>query len=471
VVESASVTADDDPRVAVVGAGITGLALTHHLAERGVPAVTLEASDDPGGVLRSETVDGHVLELGPQRLRLSPPVGELVRAADLDDEVVRAPGDAPLWMYVDGRPRRVPLSPTTAVTTELLSWRGKLRAALEPLTAGPREGESVGGAVRRMVGHEAAERWLLPLFAGLYGSEPDAMPVEHSLLPALRKRGIDRSIALAAARRALRGGDLPPIVSFESGLGALPGRLYERYADRVRLSTPVRSVRRDDAGTDAADGGERGETGDEAGATRWRVETDDGALVVDEVVLTTPADVTSAVLADADPASAAALRELRYNPVAHVYLRSDHEATGVGCKVPRSEGLRIDGVTYTASLFDREVYTVAMGGDDDLGVRTDDDATLIDAALEGFEAVTGATAAPVAVHRWPRGIPARDDSFDALERVDLPAGLHLATNYTARTGVPGRVRQARRVADGLAERVGRTADGRADRARLAPNRE
>ncbi len=433
---------ESGPRVAVVGGGITGLALTHHLAERGVPAVTLEASDEPGGVVRSRTVDGHVLELGPQRLRLSPPVRDVVRAAGVESELVRAPGEAPLWVYADGRPRRVPLSARTALTTDLLSWRGKLRASMEPLTAGPREGESVGGAVRRMVGEEAAERWLLPLYAGLYGSDPDAMPVEHSLLPALEKRGIDRSIALAAARRTLRGDDLPPIVSFESGLGALPEGLYERYADRMALSTPVRSVCRTAAGT-----------GTDGDAGRWRVETDDGAVTVEEVVLTTPADVTSAVLADAAPASAVALRELRYNPIAHVYLRSGHEATGVGCKVPRSEDLRVDGVTYTASLFDREVYTVAMGGDDDLAVRTDDDATLIDAALRGFEAITGAEATPVAVHRWPRGIPARDESFDALNRVDLPDGLHLATNYVARTGVPGRVRQAEAVAERVADRL------------------
>ncbi len=444
-------TTGDEARVAVVGAGITGLALTHHLAEQGVPAVTLEASDRPGGVVRSRTVDGHVLELGPQRLRLSPPVRDLARAAGVESEVVRAPGDAPLWMYVDGRPRRVPLSARTAVTTDLLSWRGKLRAALEPLTAGPREGERVGGAVRRMVGDEAAERWLLPLFAGLYGSDPDAMPVEHSLSPALEKRGIDRSVSLAAARRVLRGGDLPPIVSFESGLGALPRGLYERYADRVALSTPVRTVRRVGAGE--GEETERAGPGADGDGGRWRVETDDGAVTVEAVVLTTPADVTAAILADAAPTSAVALRELRYNPVAHVYLRSEHEATGVGCKVPRGEDLRIDGVTYTASLFDREVYTVAMGGDDDLAVRTDDDATLIDAALRGFEAVTGATAEPVAVHRWPRGIPARDDSFDALDRVALPDGLYLATNYTARTGVPGRVRQAERVAGRVAGRL------------------
>jgi oxygen-dependent protoporphyrinogen oxidase len=426
-------------QVGVVGAGITGLALTHHLTERGVSVETFEAAPEPGGVLRSRTVDGHVLELGPQRLRLSTPVAELIDAAGLSDAVVRAPGDLPLWIYYDGRPRRVPLSPWTAATTDLLSWRGKLRALLEPLTAPPRPGESVGSALRRTVGREAADRWIAPLYAGLYGSDPDAMPVEHSLCAALESHGIDRSLVLAAATRALRGASLPPIATLADGLGSLSEALAERYADRVALSTPVERVR--PVGS-APDG-------------RWRVETAAGVWRVDDVVLTTPADVTSGVVADAAPESAAALDALNYNPVAHVYLASDYRAEGVGCKVPRSEPLRADGVTYAATLFDRDVYVVSMGGDDD-AVCEDDDATLVSDALRGFDAITGASAEPVAVHRWPRGIPARDGSFDALDRVSLPDGLHIAANYAARTGVPGRIREAEALAARLAARTPRS---------------
>jgi oxygen-dependent protoporphyrinogen oxidase len=313
-----------------------------------------------------------------------------------------------------------------------------------------------------MVGREAAERWLAPLYAGLYGADPDAMPVEHSLLPVFEKRGIDRSVVLAAARHALRGGDLPPIATLSGGLGSLPAGLYDRYADRVALSTPVEAVR-------PADSSEAPTGSRVTGATRWRVETAAGVWTAAEVVLTTPADVTSELVASVAPDSARALAELNYNPVAHVYLASEHEATGIGCKVPRSEPLRVDGVTYTATLFDREVYTVAMGGDDDPAVREDDDATLFADARRGFEAITGADAEPVAVHRWPRGIPARDSSFDALDRVTLPEGLHLATNYTARTGVPGRIRQAETLAERLADRHAgdTTGDADADRRRVS----
>jgi len=45
-------------RVGIVGAGITGLALRHFLAEWGVKAVVLEADDEPGIVVRSIRCDG-----------------------------------------------------------------------------------------------------------------------------------------------------------------------------------------------------------------------------------------------------------------------------------------------------------------------------------------------------------------------------------------------------------------------------
>ncbi|HJR53873.1 MAG TPA: FAD/NAD(P)-binding protein, partial [Gemmatimonadota bacterium] len=53
--------------IGIVGAGLTGLALAHELARRGVEHVVLEAADRPGGVIESARVDGRVLDFGPQR--------------------------------------------------------------------------------------------------------------------------------------------------------------------------------------------------------------------------------------------------------------------------------------------------------------------------------------------------------------------------------------------------------------------
>ena len=134
--------------VAIVGGGITGLAVHHYLRTSGVESVVFEASDEPGGVIRSRRVEGRVLDFGPQRTRLTPAIRELVASLDLDAEL-REAADVPLYVYHHGKLRTVPQTPREAVTTDLLSWRGKLRALLEPLTGPAREAETVEAFLTR----------------------------------------------------------------------------------------------------------------------------------------------------------------------------------------------------------------------------------------------------------------------------------------------------------------------------------
>jgi len=103
---------DRDAAVGIVGAGITGLSLAHHLDRAGVDHVVLEASDEPGGVVRSGRVDGTLLEWGPQRLRRTDPIDELIDDLGLDGEVVEA-GDTEMFVYAEGELGRAPFSKPT----------------------------------------------------------------------------------------------------------------------------------------------------------------------------------------------------------------------------------------------------------------------------------------------------------------------------------------------------------------------
>ena len=46
----------------VVGAGITGLACAYRLQKLGVETLVLESGDRIGGVIRSERIDGHLVD-------------------------------------------------------------------------------------------------------------------------------------------------------------------------------------------------------------------------------------------------------------------------------------------------------------------------------------------------------------------------------------------------------------------------
>ncbi len=418
-----------DAAVGIVGAGITGLALTHHLADRNISSVTLEADEQVGGVIRSAERDGRIVECGPQRLRKTPEITSLIEAVDLDGAVVRADPSLPLFVYRADRLREAPLDAKTLLGTDLLSWRGKLRLLAEPLTREGRPDETAAELFTRKFGHEAYRHFIGPLWGGIYGSDPARMPAKYALDSLLEREAAAGSMLSAFRQRVGRGDDIPP-VSFESGLQALPEALAATHADRVRLDTPVTTIHRGDQ--------------------NWVVETQETAYTVEDVVLTTPADVTASLLEPVVPA-AGDLDELNYNPLALVWIDAETGRDGFGYQVGFDEDLHTLGCSWNDSLFDREnLYTVFLGGMHEPEIVEWSEDRLGRIAAREFESVMDSAASVIGVHRLRRGFPAWDASWAALEGLSLPSGLHLATNYTGRMGVPSRVREAHDLADRLA---------------------
>lgn len=420
-------------RVAIVGGGVTGLALLHYLRRRDVDAVLYEASACVGGVVATVLKDGQPLELGPQRARLDPALLELVEDLGLADRLLPGPKELRLMVYRDGRLRRAPLSAAAAIRTDLISWRGKLRALQEPFRRGPGGDESVGSFLRRAFGDEVYRSVLAPLYGGLYASDPDRMLMRLSLGRLLEERGLaGRSLLLALLKGARQRNVAPPPVSFTEGLATLPKALARRHQDRVHVNTPVESV-----------------------APGPRLLLKDGRRVeADTVVLTSPAPASGRMLREASPAVAAALESLRYNPLAVVHLLAEESLPWAGLQVAAGEGTPLRGVTSHGTLFGREgLHTAFLGGMGREDVVDWPDERLAHATREAFRRVTGLDATPLHVHRtW---VPAWDRTWAALDRLaehPLPAGVRLAGSWHARPGLPGRWREAR----GLAEELGPT---------------
>ncbi|MFB6125129.1 MAG: protoporphyrinogen oxidase [Halanaeroarchaeum sp.] len=418
-------------RVAVVGAGMSGLATTHYLAERDVSVRTFDAADEPGGVVRSRTIDGHVIEFGPQRLRLSAPVQGLVDEFDLRNELIEGHDDQPLFGYFNGKLRPMPLSVKRAFTTDLLSWRGKARILLEPFTGPAKPNETVEAYLTRKFGREAATRFMGPLYSGLYGTDPDDMYVEYSLARALEHAGIeDGSVLLYVLKRVVEGVDTPPIVSFEDGLQTLPNAIYERYEDVIDLDTPVVDIERDSDG--------------------FTVETESGAERFDQVVFATQAPTTAQLLRDVDPTAAETVAEFAYNAIGVVHLHSEYDRPGHGFHV-LDEGFDTRGNTWNASMLDREgVYTTYIGSGNP-ALLSSDDAVIGRRAAEEFETITGAPADVLNVTVIRPGMPAYDRSWTALDDLSLPDRVHVCSGYTSRAGLVGRIADGKRTAGAVVD--------------------
>jgi oxygen-dependent protoporphyrinogen oxidase len=418
--------------IGIVGGGLTGLALAHELAKRGVEHVVLEASDRPGGVIRSGRVEGRLLEFGPQRARMTGTLATLVRELGLEREIVYAPEGLPLYVYADGALREVPFSLRSLVTGDLLTWRGKLRLAWEPLTAGPREDERVSALLTRKLGREAYARLAGPLYGGLYASDPADMVVGLSLASTLRELGVRRSFLL---RLLARGGSIAPpaACSFREGLQTLTDALHAAHRVSVRLGSAVRGLRRSPAG--------------------WAIELDGEEIEAEAVVLTCDAPAAARLLAEVAPDAADRLARLVYNPLAVVHLHAGGNGLrGLGYQVALGEDLATRGVTWNDSLFGREsgasgregVHTVYLGGAQNPRLLAEPDHRLGEVARDELARVTGHDARVLGVSRAK--MPAWDVSWGALEGLEIPDGIRPAASWWSRPGIPGRLAEATRVA-------------------------
>ena len=423
-------------RVVVVGGGITGLTAAWLLHEAGVEVELFEASDRLGGKLHTGEVAGQQAELGADAfLARNPAAPALARRVGLGDDLV-PPATGQAWLWVDGRLRRLPTGTVLGAPTDplalarsgVLSRAAMVRAGLDVVlprghVAGDR---SVADVVGERFGPEVVDALVEPLLGGVYAGRPDQLSVEATA-PAIAAAARDHRSLLAGlrehrARAAAAAEDGPVFLTLAHGLDQLVDRLAGDLGTRVHRSAPVREV------------GRHRDT--------WRVEVDDRTVEADDVVLTTPAFVTSALLTEAARDVAAELAMIPYASVAVVTMAYPRSAdaempAGSGMLVPRTEGRLVKASTWVSRKWphrdtgDHVLVRSSVGRIDDDRWRAyepDELVRLVDAETRWATGITSPCEDAV-VTPWERGLP--QYLVGHRERVDrirtrLPKGLHVA---------------------------------------------
>jgi oxygen-dependent protoporphyrinogen oxidase len=441
--------------VAVVGAGISGLATAFHLQRRGHAVRVFEAAPRAGGVIGSLRRDGVLYETGPNSaLDTTPLIGELLGAAGIGAERLNASAAAAKRYVVCGG-RLVPL-PTSAgalLATSLFSLRAKLALAREPFVAPapPDREETVAAFVRRRLGAEFLDYAIEPFVAGIYAGDPEQLSLQAAFprLHALeqRYRSLIRGQLLGARERARageRGKNAASSFSFRSGMQTLPDALARQLRG---LETAVRVVRL----ARAADGA-------------FEVAAEGRATVrAQAVVLAVPADAAAGLARPLAPAAAQALDEIPYSPIAVVasaYRRAEvkHALDAFGFLAPRKEGRAILGTLFSSSMFEGRapagtvlLTTFAGGARSPTLARSSPD-EIAAGVEEDLAALLGAASpAWCDVVRWPRAIPQYTlghlERIAALERTEAAVpGLFFRSSYRGGVSVGDCIKAAHETA-------------------------
>ncbi len=433
--------------VAVVGGGISGLAVAHELARRGHQVAVLERQVQAGGNAVSERVGGFLMEHGPSAINAtSPGAADLSRALALDSvRTELGPGVHHRYLVEGPRLHAISLHPFGFLTASYLSWRGRLRVMAEPFVPPSRAGkeETVAEFWGRRFGAEFTERVIDPLIGGLFAGQAQelSMAAVFPKLLAMERAEGSISRAMLAARRA--GGRMPGrrLFSWRDGVGTLPAALAADLGSAVETGVAVHSLQ-------------------PAGRT-FRLDAGRaGALSARAVVIATQPHVAAALLDGLDPPGADVAGAIDAPPLAVVFLgyrraQVDHPLDGVGYLTPASEGRALSGALFCSTMFPGRAPAghVAIAGYVG-GARAPElarlpAADLIAMARAELGELLGARGEPevARVRHWPRGLPqlrvGHGDRVAVLR--SLPTrrpGLFVTGNYFAGPSIASCVEQA-----------------------------
>jgi len=428
-------------KVAVIGGGISGLSCAYYLTRAGHDTIVFDPN--PGGTIGTVTVDGCILETGPDSWLSSKPWAEqLIRELGLGEEITGS-NDAGRRTYVlrhgkfatlpEGLQMVVPTKIRPVIESRLFSWETKFRMGIEMFRS-PKAmpDRSVSAFVADHFGQEAVAYLAEPLLAGVYGGSPDDLSAASVLPKFVEYEQRFGSVVVGTMRNKAKASGQSIFKTMRHGMGTL----IDALASRVNL------VR---AGVDSIALSETG----------WQILVHGEWQAFEHVVLACGANRAAPLIALLDPRLSELLASIPCSSSSvwtFGYRRSDvpHPLDAFGFLVPKPERRVIMACTWLGTKWPGRVP-------DDKAVfrcfSTDPDVSR-EAALADLNHLMDITAEPIFAlnHRWPDSMPqysvghtVRVAEIDARSAA-IP-GFSLIGNAFRGIGIPDCVRSAQQAAE------------------------
>jgi oxygen-dependent protoporphyrinogen oxidase len=451
-------------RVLIVGGGVSGLATAYFLSRYAIPATIIEKSTRTGGLIKTDFIEGCLLEAGPDSfIATKPAVRELAEELPgLRGQIIGS-NDAARRIFVVRNGKLLPMPKGMVMMvpgewealdqSDLIGEEAKRRIYLETKMK-PLERSadiSVGQFVEEHFGSEVLEYLTEPLLCGVYGGESENLSAE-SVLPRFigyeRKYGSLVKGVQQELRDQPKGGSL--FLSFRDGVQTLTDSLAAAIAGRASiLQGEATAVTRSGKG--------------------WRMRVGAETLSARNVVLCCPAHVNAGLLASSVARVADELAAIPYSSAILVMLVYDrgaigHPLDGFGFLVPRGERKTIAASTWVNTKFPLRVrpglaaLRAFIVGRRALELANAPNADVLALVRDDYQRLMGITAPPLfhTFHRWPNSMPqyvvghAQRVTNIFTHLAEWP-GLFLGGNAYDGVGIPDCVRRAREIAQHICQ--------------------
>ncbi len=427
-------------KIAVVGAGISGLATAHFLKRAGADPIVFERNSVPGGTIGSRVIDGYLVESGPNSTsETNFVIDELLSELSISDEKVYA-DESSKYRFIlrNGKLHALPSGPGSFISSKLWTAGGKMRLFAEPFIGRAAYEESIADFVTRRLGSEFLDYAINPFVAGVYAGNPSDLSVRAAFpkLYALEEKygGLLKGTIQGARERKKRGTKArasAKLLSFRSGMGILPQTIASELGGSVRYGAGVESIKKEGA--------------------RFIVNfSANGRLdseKYDAAVVSAPAFAAAAIVKAWLPELASELVKIKYPPVAVAVLGYTREQVkidlrGFGFLVPEVEKRKILGTIWSSSIFpgrapegsvelttfvggSRQPKLAALSNEEIAGIAHEENAKLM--KIEGPPAFR-------AVRKWDQAIPQYNighlSILDAVRHVEsIHKGFYICCNY------------------------------------------
>ncbi len=406
-------------RIAIIGGGISGLAVLHYLKQRlgdDVQITLFEREASIGGTIHSFKKDSCLFEWGPNGFLDNQPAAlQLIEEMGVADQLITAnPTARRRYIQIKGNLHAVPAGPLEFIRTPLLPLKDKWSLITGIFKKNISKDRSIYDYVSQRFSPRIAQCLVDPFISGIYAGDIKRLHMGFAF-PKVKRKGFKKS----------------RMRSFKRGMGQIIEALDNRYQRHIQTDSEISSAQ----------------------------------INADVVIVATPAYAAAKIVENLNPVLSQILTQIPYAPIAVAGLLFKQDSfkkkpDGFGYLIASKEnkdilGVLIESNVYTGRAGDNEMMIrVMLGGAHHPAIINDEQEQILSKAIKEIDSVYGLVSAPLEtfVKLWPKAIPQYEINYphwrqSITEQCAKTPGLYLCANYLDGVSFNDCVNNAKSLAD------------------------